>query len=60
VLPAVHVGTGTFSSDIYIRGIGSGNNPSFDQSVAIFVDDVYYGRSRTTEAASSTWIESKY
>lgn len=53
-VPGVHVGSsgGTAtSSDVFVRGIGSGNNPSFDQSVATFIDDVYYGRSRTTETS---------
>jgi outer membrane receptor protein involved in Fe transport len=33
-------------SSIYIRGIGSGNNRAFEQSVGMFVDGVYTGRSR--------------
>jgi len=33
-------------SAIYIRGIGSGNNVAFEQSVGMFVDGVYSGRSR--------------
>jgi len=35
---------------MYIRGIGSGGNESFDQSVGLFIDDIYHGRSRTTQA----------
>jgi iron complex outermembrane recepter protein len=45
-LPAVHVSEGDGSNLLFIRGIGSGENASFDQSVAIFADDVYHGRSR--------------
>ena len=41
---------GARSNNLYIRGIGSGPNQSFDQSVAIFVDDIYHGRSRVTTA----------
>ena len=45
-LPAVHVSEGDGSNLLFIRGIGSGENASFDQSVAMFDDDVYHGRSR--------------
>jgi iron complex outermembrane receptor protein len=50
IVPEVHVGTNELSNDIYIRGIGSGQNPGFDQSVATFVDDIYHGRSRLSQA----------
>ncbi len=33
-------------SSIFIRGIGSGNNLAFEQSVGMFVDGVYTGRSQ--------------
>jgi len=39
------------ASELYIRGIGSGSNASFDQSVATFEDDIYHGRSRMSLAA---------
>lgn len=32
------------STQIYIRGIGTGNNQGFEQSVGTYVDGVYYGR----------------
>lgn len=32
------------STQIYIRGIGTGNNQAFEQSVGTYVDGVYYGR----------------
>lgn len=33
-------------ANIFIRGIGSGNNLAFEQSVGMFVDGVYTGRSQ--------------
>jgi iron complex outermembrane recepter protein len=48
-VPSVHVDTGGFSNNIFIRGIGSGQNADFDQSVAMFDDDIYHGRSKLTE-----------
>jgi iron complex outermembrane receptor protein len=50
-VPDVHVSTGAWANNLFIRGIGSGQNPSFDQSVATFVDDVYMGRSRMIGAS---------
>jgi iron complex outermembrane receptor protein len=50
LVPSLHVEPVGRSTDIYIRGIGSGNNASFDQSVGTFVDDIYHGRSRTSAA----------
>jgi outer membrane receptor protein involved in Fe transport len=49
-VPSVHVGPNGRSNDLYIRGIGSGVNSSFDQSVGMFIDDIYHGRSRSTAA----------
>ncbi len=51
VVPAVRVGPDGASNDLYIRGVGSGANESLDQSVGLFVDDIYHGRSRTTQAS---------
>ena len=50
VVPDVHVVTGDLSTNLFMRGIGSGQNQALDQSVSIFVDDIYHGRSRTSGA----------
>ena len=52
--PSLHVEPIGRSNDMYLRGIGSGNNSSFDQSVATFEDDIYHGRSRTS---ASTFLD---
>jgi iron complex outermembrane recepter protein len=49
-LADVHINDDGPANDIYIRGIGSGGFESVDQSVALFTDDIYHGRSRTTSA----------
>ncbi len=49
-VPAVTVIKGGPSDNLYIRGVGSGNNAGFEQSVGIFVDGVYQGRSRDSRA----------
>ena len=46
--PGIQISKGTFSNKVYMRGVGSGGNQSFDQSVGQFVDGVYQGRSWTT------------
>ena len=45
-VPSLHISSGAASGDMYIRGIGSGAQQSFDQSVGTFIDDIYYGRAR--------------
>ena len=47
----VKITTGTLTNPINVRGIGSGNNSGFEQSVATFSDGVYRPRSRSTNAA---------
>ena len=37
-------------TNIYIRGIGSGINQGFEQSVGMYVDGVYYGRAQLARA----------
>ena len=45
-LPAVHIGSGMRNEALYIRGVGSGVNTGFEQSVPIYIDGTYYGRGR--------------
>jgi outer membrane receptor protein involved in Fe transport len=54
VVPSVHIGASARSNELYIRGIGSGQTYSFDQSAGMFIDDIYHGRSRTS---SGTFLD---
>ena len=38
------------STQMYVRGIGSGNNQGFEQSVGQYVDGIYYGRQQLIRA----------
>lgn len=50
IAPSVALAPAGRTSSMFVRGVGSGQNQSFDQSVGIFVDDIYHGRSRMTSA----------
>jgi iron complex outermembrane receptor protein len=50
-IPSVHIGQSGGNNQVFIRGIGSGNNTGFEQSVGTFVDGVYFGRARNSQAA---------
>jgi iron complex outermembrane receptor protein len=43
-LPNVTVNQGALGDVLFIRGVGSGFNIGFEQSVATFIDGVYFGR----------------
>ena len=43
-VPNVHIAEGAITPLLFIRGVGSGMNPGFEQSVGTFVDGVYFGR----------------
>src|SRR5262249_47235056 len=52
VVPGLHIEAGN-EANLFIRGIGSGvggGNPSFDQSVATFSDDIFHARSPMSAA----------
>ena len=50
-VPNVHIAEGGITPLLFIRGVGSGMNPGFEQSVGTFVDGVYYGRGQHSRAA---------
>jgi iron complex outermembrane recepter protein len=47
-VPSVHISNDGAGGQMFIRGIGSGSNETFDQSVATFVDDIYHGSAHET------------
>ena len=49
-VPAIHVDESGAGGQLFIRGIGSGSNETFDQSVGTFVDDIYHGSAHTSGA----------
>lgn len=50
-IPDVTLEKGSTTNRLFIRGIGSGDNPSFDQSVSMFFDGIYHGRARLLGAS---------
>ncbi len=49
-VPSVHISNTGSGGQIFVRGVGSGSNSTFDQSVGVFLDDIYHGRAHTTGA----------
>ncbi|OUS28397.1 hypothetical protein A9Q99_12815 [Gammaproteobacteria bacterium 45_16_T64] len=49
-IPNVHIAEGGTGTQLFIRGIGSGINYGFEQSVGIFIDGVYFGRGRSARS----------
>lgn len=45
-VPNLNIGEGPVNTNIYMRGVGSGNNQAFEQSVGMYIDGVYMGRGR--------------
>lgn len=43
-VPNLVVGEGAINTNIYMRGVGSGTNRAFEQSVGMFIDEIYMGR----------------
>ncbi|MEH6587426.1 MAG: TonB-dependent receptor [Halioglobus sp.] len=43
-IPNVSINSGASTPNLFIRGIGSGTNAGFEQSVGMYIDGVYAGR----------------
>lgn len=43
-IPNVNISQGQAQPNLYIRGVGSGTNVGFEQSVGMYIDGVYSGR----------------
>ena len=50
-MPNVHVAEASAGDSLFIRGVGSGVNYGFEQSVGTFVDGVYFGRGQASRSA---------
>ncbi|NIB41778.1 TonB-dependent receptor [Pseudomaricurvus alkylphenolicus] len=49
-VPNLKISEGPAENGVYIRGLGSGENQGFEQSVGMFVDGVYAGKARQFQA----------
>tara|TARA_R110001592_G_scaffold50620_10_gene156518 strand:+ start:24204 stop:26576 length:2373 start_codon:yes stop_codon:yes gene_type:complete len=49
-VPNLSMSEAGIGTNIYIRGIGSGINPGFEQSVGMYFDGISYGRGQLTRA----------
>ena len=45
-VPNLYVAAASVNTNIYLRGVGSGNNQGFEQSVGMYIDGIYMGRGR--------------
>lgn len=50
-LPAITITQTVAGNSIYMRGVGSGTSPGFQQSVGTFIDGIYMGRSAQSRAS---------
>jgi outer membrane receptor protein involved in Fe transport len=46
LVPSLSISQAATVTRIFLRGVGSGGNQGFEQSVGTFVDDIYYARPR--------------
>ena len=50
LIPTVMVSDAQAATNLFIRGVGSGQNYGFEQSVGIFIDGVHFSRGRSARA----------
>jgi len=49
--PGLQVGAAGRADNVFIRGVGSGLNSGFEQSVPFYIDSIYHGRARVQRLA---------
>jgi outer membrane receptor protein involved in Fe transport len=49
-VPNLNISENAINTNISMRGVGSGNNRAFEQSVGMFIDGIYMGRSKQFRA----------
>ncbi len=49
--PNLKVEAAPAQTNVYVRGLGSDTNEGFEQSVGVFIDDIYYSRSAYLNSA---------
>ena len=49
-VPNLYIAAASVNTNIYMRGVGSGNNQGFEQSVGMYIDGIYMGRGRQYRA----------
>lgn len=49
-VPNLYIAAAAVNTNIYMRGVGSGNNQGFEQSVGMYIDGIYMGRGRQYRA----------
>jgi len=49
-VPNLQMSETGISTQMYVRGIGTGNNQGFEQSVGQYIDGIYYGRQQLIRA----------
>jgi outer membrane receptor protein involved in Fe transport len=50
-MPNVHIAEAGGGDQVFIRGVGSGVNYGFEQSVGTFIDGVYFGRGQASRSS---------
>ena len=56
-IPNVTINTGAGTPNLFIRGVGSGTNAGFEQSVGLYIDGVYSGRGALATVPTSMDLE---
>ena len=50
-IPNLTINESGISTNLFIRGVGSGVNLGFEQTVGTYIDGVYFGRARSARAS---------